>query len=212
MFEEALADFAGSKYAVAVDSCTNAIFLSCKYIWDVVPDSVTGETVREVVPKPLVILPARTYVSVPMSVIHAGGIIKFEDLDWRGVYQLKPWSVWDGAKRFRRGMFCGGYHCLSFHVKKHLCIGKGGMILTDDANAVDWLRRARYEGRSGLPLDQEEITSLGWNMYMTPEQAARGLSLLQVLPPGGLEDLTEDYPDLRKFPVFSSCLGGERAL
>ena len=30
-FEEIIAEYAGSKYAVAVDSCTNALFLSMKY-------------------------------------------------------------------------------------------------------------------------------------------------------------------------------------
>ena len=30
-FEKLVADYSGSKYAVAVDSCTNAIFLSVKY-------------------------------------------------------------------------------------------------------------------------------------------------------------------------------------
>ena len=30
-FEKCVADYAGSKYAVAVDSCTNALFLCCKY-------------------------------------------------------------------------------------------------------------------------------------------------------------------------------------
>ncbi len=31
LFEELIANYAGSKYAVAVDSCTNALFLSAKY-------------------------------------------------------------------------------------------------------------------------------------------------------------------------------------
>ena len=31
MFEETIAEYTGSKYAVSVDSCTNALFLCCKY-------------------------------------------------------------------------------------------------------------------------------------------------------------------------------------
>lgn len=183
-FEERIAAYAGSRFAVAVDCCTSAIFLSCK--------------ARKV---SRVRLPARTYCSVPMAVMHAGGSVRFEDYDWSGVYQLKPYPIFDGAKRFRRGMYAGGMHCLSFHVKKLLNIGRGGMILTDDADVAAWLRRARYDGREGKPYGEERITMLGWHCYMTPEQAARGLTLLDVLPED-LEDQTEDYPDLREMPVF----------
>ena len=184
-FEKRVAEYAGSKYAVAVDCCSNAIFLCCVY-------KQVG----------CVTLPARTYVSVPMAVIHAGGSVEFEDIGWSGVYQLKPYPIWDGAKRFRRGMYEGGLHCLSFHAKKHLNIGRGGMVLTDDEQAAKWLRKARYDGREGRPYPEEYITTLGWHVYMQPEQAARGLMLLDVLP-DDLPDQLEDYPDLREQPVFA---------
>ena len=32
MFEEEIAAYTGAKYAVTVDSCTNALFLVCKYL------------------------------------------------------------------------------------------------------------------------------------------------------------------------------------
>jgi dTDP-4-amino-4,6-dideoxygalactose transaminase len=41
----------------------------------------------------------------------------------------------------------GTLHTLSFHRRKHLAIGRGGMILTDDAEAAKWLRLARYDTR-----------------------------------------------------------------
>lgn len=199
-FERAVADFAGAPHAVAVDCCTNAIFLSCKLL-----------AVKRVT------LPARTYISVPAAVIHAGGTVEFRDYDWHGVYQLAPYPIWDSAKRFRRGMYtqlwqelqCDPYGepplmCLSFHTKKHLPIGRGGMILTDDADAAAWLRRARYDGRDGKPYHLERVTMLGWHAYMTPEQAARGLALLDVLPSDCPPDLEEGYPDLRQMPVFST--------
>ena len=31
-FEKRVAQYTGAKYAVALDSCTNAIFLCCKYL------------------------------------------------------------------------------------------------------------------------------------------------------------------------------------
>ena len=82
MFEEEIANYTGSPYAVSVDSCTNAVFLCCKYL-----------EVKEV------IMPKRTYLSIPMSVIHAGGKVKFEDKEWSGIYSLDPYPIYDSAKR-----------------------------------------------------------------------------------------------------------------
>ena len=62
--------------------------------------------------------------------------------------------------------------CLSFHIKKTLKIGKGGMVLTDDKDFVDWFRRARYEGRGWKTFYKDDnIGTMGWNMYMTPQEA-----------------------------------------
>ena len=130
MFEEEMAYYTGASYAVSLNSCTNAIFLCCKYL-----------DVQEVT------IPKRTYLSVPQSIIQAGGTVNFEDIKWEGAYQLKPYPIWDAAKRLTKQMYLPGSHmCLSFHIKKHLKIGKGGMILTDSKDLVDWVREARYEG------------------------------------------------------------------
>ena len=94
----------------------------------------------------------------------------------------------------------GALVCLSFHIKKHLKIGKGGMILTDDREAANWFRRARYEGRTdGYP--ESDLDSMGWNMYMTPVDAARGLMLMQHMPACN-KDLVEIYPDLTTYSLF----------
>ena len=163
MFEEEIAIYTGSKYAISVDSCTNALFLCCKYL-----------KVKDV------IIPKHTYVSVPMSIIHAGGKIVFEDIHWSGIYKLKPYPIYDAAKSLTSKMYIkGSYMCLSFHIKKQLGIGKGGMILTDDEKAFEWFKKARYEGRSEKFYKDDDIDMLGWNMYMTPQQAAHGLALMQ---------------------------------
>ena len=98
------------------------------------------------------------------------------------------------------------FMCLSFHIKKHLPIGKGGMILTDSLEAVEWFKKARYEGRSEKYYKEDSIETLGWNMYMTPQEAASGLALLQSYPIHN-EDLVEKngYRELTEFPVFSNC-------
>lgn len=184
-FERRVAEFAGAKYGIATDCCSHALFLCCVY--------------RKV---KAVTLPAKTYISVPFQVRNAGGSVDFLDYPWSGVYQLLPYDIYDGAKRFRRGMYQGGLHCLSFHIKKHLPIGRGGMVLTDDAEAATWLRKARYDGREGKAYGEEKVEVPGWHYYMMPDQAARGLLLLDLLPSDDLPDLKEDYPDLRKMPVF----------
>ena len=190
MFEEEVAEYTGSPFAVAVDSCTNALFLCCKYY-------NVGE----------VILPKKTYLSVPMSVIHAGGEVVFEDTDWSGAYQLKPYPIYDSAKRLTSDMYIPGTSmCLSFHIKKTLSVGKGGMILTDDYKMVEWLKKARYEGRGEVNYKEDSIEMLGWNMYMTPQQASHGLALMQNYPEH-MPDLGENngYRDLTEFPVFKEC-------
>jgi hypothetical protein len=136
-----------------------------------------------------------------MAVIHSGMKVKFDDFQWVGTYPLDPMGIVDGAKRFRPDMYDGGLHCLSFHAKKILAIGRGGMILTDDPEASRWLRKARYDGREGKPYPEERIDVLGWHCYMTPEQAARGMLLMDILPDNP-QDHLENYPDLRDMPVF----------
>jgi len=196
-FEEEVALYTGSPYAVSVDSCTNALFLCLKY-----------QQYKAGIDKIEVVIPSKTYLSVPMSIIHSGCELVFDSSDeinnWQGVYQLKPLNIYDAAKRFTSDMYIPGTNmCLSFHIKKHLKIGKGGMILTDDIEAVEFLKKARYEGRSEKMYHEDDIDSLGWNMYMTPQEATHGLTLMQNYPKH-VEDLGENngYRDLTEFKVF----------
>ena len=109
MFEEEMAEYTGAPYAIACDSCTNAIFLACKYL------GVENQTIT---------IPARTYLSVPQTILNAGAKVDFEDVKWKGIYQLRPLPVYDAAKRLTSDMYIpGSYICLSFHIKKPLPIG-----------------------------------------------------------------------------------------
>ena len=47
---------------------------------------------------------------------------------------------------------------------------------------------------------------LGWNMYMTPQQASHGLALMQNYPEH-MEDLGENngYRDLTENDIFKAC-------
>lgn len=190
LFESRVAEYAGSKYAVSVDNCTNALFLCLKYL------KAEGE----------IEIPCKTYLSVPGLIIHAGCKPVFKDFEWTGLYQLNPYPIVDSATRFTKGMYLQDtYQCLSFHIRKILPIAKGGMILTNDLEAVKWFKQARYEGRNErVPHDlMDEPTVLGWNMYMPPEQAARGLEIFESLP-----EVNKDsggswkYKDLSKYKIF----------
>lgn len=190
-FEREIAEWAGAKYGVAVSSCCNAIFLCLKYL-DLPTYSIQ--------------IPNRTYPGVAMAINNAGYKIMFNPRSWQGHYCLFPYSIVDGALRFKRNMLAGNFHCLSFHYKKHLPIGRGGMILTDDEKAYNWLKKARWDGRTeGVPLDKDNATICGWNMYMTPEQAARGLTLFELIKDKDLPDLKveeQNYPDLSTWKCF----------
>lgn len=194
-FEKTIAEFAYSKYAVAVESCTSAIFLSLMFRKK--QKGGLGE----------VSIPCHTYPGVPCSIIHAGGKVRFENIQWQGEYELEPYGIFDSALRFKEGMFQGGFQCLSFHIKKLLPIGRGGMILTDNKEAYQWFKKARFDGRSPVPLKKDNFTMLGWNCYMQPTDAARGLQLFQAMGGKVLPDIdvkSQGYPDLSKFPIYGT--------
>ena len=185
-FEAAVASYTGAPYCVAVNSCTMALFLACEWF-----------EVEEVS------IPKRTYVSVPMSIMHAGGSVTFRDENWRGEYQLEPYPIWDSARRFTSGMYrAGAMQCLSFHWSKILGIQQGGAILLDDPHMDKWLRKARFDGRTEgvAPKDDEFI--LGWHCYMSPEIAAEGLVRLSFLPQHNKDLPNSDYPDLSQVKFF----------
>jgi dTDP-4-amino-4,6-dideoxygalactose transaminase len=99
------------------------------------------------------------------------------------------------------------FYCLSFHYKKLLPIGRGGMILTNDSEAVEWLKMARFDGRKEIPLYKDNATIIGYNMYLTPEQAARGLALFDTVKNKNLVDLDvkeQNYPDLSEWRCFKN--------
>lgn len=183
-FEAALCEYTCAPFAVAVNSCTMALLLAVR--WCII--NASSQTIS---------IPKRTYVSVPQSIIHAGGVPVFRDEDWIGIYQLKPLPVWDSARWFSSGMYARGQHqCVSFHASKILADTQGGSILHDDAEADRWYRRARFDGRTeGVPPSVDKFT-LGYHCYMSPDVAARLMWKLSVLPKHNDPLPNDDYPDL----------------
>jgi dTDP-4-amino-4,6-dideoxygalactose transaminase len=195
-FEKSLSDYTGFPYAVAVDNMSNALFLALMY-----------ENVKDVD----ITIPSHTYPSVPCEILHAGGRVKFSDSDkiLKGSYQLGGTKIYDSALRFTADMFIPNTHaCVSFTGPyKHLKLSKGGAILTDNYDAYRWFRRARYSGRRECSYHDDNFDMIGWNFYMMPELAARGLLLMsQFYNPDGSKkqnaDLELPYPDLSKFDIY----------
>ncbi len=196
-FEKAICNYTGAKYCVTVDNASNAIFLALKY-----------ENIENLE----VTIPSRTYPSVPCEIIHAGGKVKFhyvKEKSIKGAYQLKPTKVWDSALRFTSDMYIPNTHmCISFTGPyKHLKLSKGGAILTDDKRAYEWFKRARYSGRNECSYHDDDFDMLGWNFYMMPELAARGLLMINQFYKNNKalsnEDIEMEYPDLSKFKIYT---------
>ena len=198
-FEEKLADYTGAPYVITVDNQSNALFLALMY------EKVSGQTIT---------IPARTYPSVPCEIIHAGAKVNFRPVEGKtlkGAYALEPTNVWDSALRFTADMYIPKTHmCVSFTGPyKHFKLSKGGAILTDNYEAYLWFKRARYSGRRECSYHDDNLDMLGWNFYMMPELAARGLLLMNQFyntldgTKKKNDDLELPYPDLSKFEVYT---------
>lgn len=202
-FEHELCKYTGAKYAVTVDNMSNGLFLAL-YYENNVKKSILDKTVS---------CPSRTYPSVPCEIIHAGLSIEWDYIKEEtltGAYQLKGSNVWDSALSFTADMYKPKTHmCISFTGPyKHFKLSKGGAILTDNLKAYHWFKRARYSGRRECSYHDDNFDMLGWNFYMMPELAARGLLLMnQFYNLDGTkkhqDDLTLPYPDLSKFKVYN---------
>jgi dTDP-4-amino-4,6-dideoxygalactose transaminase len=185
-FEKAIADYCGSKYAVAVSSCTEALLLCCVY-----------HKVEEVE------IPALTYVGVAQSILNAGGRVRFRHEDWQGAYYLRPYNIVDAARRFRHGMHrLGDFTCVSLHVSKICSTTQGGVILHDDDEADPILRRMRFDGRSETVAAKDDTFTRGFHAYLSPDVAAQALWKLSTLPKWNEDLPRSDYPDLSLQPVF----------
>jgi dTDP-4-amino-4,6-dideoxygalactose transaminase len=194
-FEAALCDYTGANYAVTVNSCSMAILLAVACCRQVTMKFSEGSAIS---------IPKRTYVSVPMSIIHAGCKPTFRDEQWFGHYRLVPTPIWDSARRFTSDMFMPNtMQCVSFHWSKILGIQQGGAILHDNPYADEWLRRARFDGRGeGVAPKDDYFHMLGWHCYMSPEIAATGLMKLRSLPRQNADLPNDAYPDLSTMDIF----------
>lgn len=188
IFEEQIANFFGSPYAVAVDCCTHGIELCLR------DQKISMFTV-----------PKRTYISVPFLAHKLNIAFNWRNEDWTDYYYLGGTNIVDAAVLWKENSYISGtFMCLSFQYRKHLSLGRGGMILTDDKDAAERLKKMSYDGRSpDVPWREQNITTFGYHYYMTPETAALGLKKLpEAIKTQPKQWTVDDWPDLSKMEIF----------
>lgn len=186
-FENQIAEFFGAPYAVAVDSCTHGVEICLRHTQT---DSIQ--------------VPKRTYISIPFLAHKLWLNLSWKDEDWVDYYYVTD-NVIDAAVLWKPNSYVPGtFMNLSFQYQKHLSLGRGGMILTDNKESADRLKKMSYDGRlPNIPWREQDIEVYGYHYYMTPETAQLGLDKLDMakntLP---RQWTTQDWPDLSQMKVF----------
>ena len=186
-FEEEIAKFFGSPYAIAVDSCTHGVELSLRY-----------NNVKSI------IVPKHTYISIPFLSTKLNLGLNWTDQKWKDFYYVS-YSVIDAAVLWKPNSYVPNtFMSISFQYQKHLSLGRGGMILTDNKDAAIQLKKMSYDGRlPNTPWREQNIDTIGYHYYMTPETAQMGLDKLStaIITQPRQWDIN-DWPDLTKMEIF----------
>lgn len=193
MLEQAVCAYTGAPMCVATTSCTTGLLMAMRWYFE-----RGGYTEKHVE------LPKYTYVGVPMSVLNAGGTMSFRDEQWDGMYRIDPLPLWDSARWVYSGMYKpGSMMVLSMHWAKQIGAQQGGLILLDDHDADEWLRRVRFDGRrAGVPVSEDTFDVVGIHAYLSPEVSAAALMRLALLPKHNDPLPWDPYPDLSQIPLF----------
>ena len=189
-FENEIAHWFGAPYGVAVDCCTHGIELCLRY-----NDIQSIE------------VPKRTYLSVPFLADKLGIELKWKDETWVNYYKIGGTNIYDAAVLWKEDSYISGsFMCLSFQFQKHLSLGRGGMILTDNQEAAIELKKMSYDGRHPLiPWREQNITTKGYHYYMTPETASNGLKKLpEAIKTKPKQWVITDWPDLTQMEIFKN--------
>jgi dTDP-4-amino-4,6-dideoxygalactose transaminase len=188
-FEKEISSFFGSKFAVSTDSCTHGIELCLRH---------TGVN--------KIVVPKRTYLSVPFLANKLNIELEWKDENWVDYYYVTE-NIIDAAVLWKKDSYISNtFMCISFQYQKHLSLGRGGVILTDNEESADILKKMSYDGRiPNIPWRDQDIECYGYHYYMTPETAKLGLEKL----PKAIQDkpkqwVVEDWPDLTKMKIFKT--------
>ncbi len=218
-FEDRFAEYVGAKHAVATTSCTTALHaaLAVSGIGPgdevIVPSLSFIATANAVVhcgAKPVFVdidpatcnmdpcrlesaISKRTKAVMP---VHQMGLPADLDAiktvtDKHGLLLIEDAACAIGSAY--KGKRIGGHAntaCFSFHPRKIITTGEGGMITTDDADMAAKLRRFRHHGMSVSDMERhqadrviiEQYPEIGYNYRMTDIQAAIGIEQMKKLP------------------------------
>lgn len=188
-FERQIAHYFGSPHAVAVDCCTHAVELCMRH------QNVKHFSV-----------PKRTYISIPFLANKLNIDFDWRDENWEDYYYIGNTNIIDAAVLWKKDSYIPNtFMCLSFQFRKHLSLGRGGMILTDNEEASNDLKKMSYDGRlPDVPWRQQNIDTHGFHYYMTPETAKLGIEKLPAAIQAVPNNWTiEDWPDLTTMDVFN---------
>lgn len=186
-FEKEISEFFGSKYAIAVDSCTHGVELCLL---------MTGSKKIKV--------PKQTYISIPFLSKKLNIEMEWSDEQWVDYYYLTD-RVVDAAVLWKKnGYVPNTLMSVSFQFQKHLSLGRGGIILCDNEDEYMLLKKMSYDGRlPNIPWREQDIDTVGYHYYMTPETAKLGLERLEVaINNTPRQWVISDWPDLSKMKVF----------
>ena len=93
-------------------------------------------------------VPPNTYPSVPNLAKKIGIEFEWEEREWEDYYYLGGTTIVDAAVMWKENSYIPNtLMCLSFQYQKHLSLGRGGMILTDNKKDCDELKKMSYDGR-----------------------------------------------------------------
>jgi dTDP-4-amino-4,6-dideoxygalactose transaminase len=217
-FEETVAGYLGAKYAVACSSCTTALHMALQVAGigpgdEVIVPSMsfiaTANAVRYLGATPVFAeIDPRTYNLDPdaaaalvtprtRAILPVHQIGMPVDLDRfralagrRGLLLIEDAACAIGSSY--RGRRIGGdseLACFSFHPRKVISTGEGGMIVTNNAEFAERLRLLRQHGMSlsdhlrhgAAQVLIEQYLEVGYNYRMTDVQAAIGIEQMKRL-------------------------------
>ena len=219
-FEREFAAFVGAPHAIAVSSCTTALHLAMLVAGIGKGDEVicpslsfiaTANAIRYVGAEPVFVdIDPVTYnldpakvreatttrtrailavhqVGMPADMEELGKISRQHGLVLLEDAACASGSIYNGA---RIGLPHSLLACFSFHPRKVLSTGEGGMITTADEQIASRLKRLRQHAMSVSDLARhgsskiiaETYDEVGFNFRMTDMQAALGLVQLNRLP------------------------------
>lgn len=206
-FEKAIAQYVNAKFGVAVSSCTAALYICLKALGIrqgdevIVPDftfPATGNVVLEIGAKPVLVDVREDSFSLDINklkdavtsrtraiiVVHPFGhsasdmdaILEFAQE--KGLYLIEDAATALGSTyNSKYAGTIGELGCYSFHARKLVTTGEGGMIVSNNEEYLEKLYTMRDHGRNRF----NKFESHSLNFRMSDIQAAIGLEQLKKL-------------------------------